>query len=114
MAALIPKLGGRQAFVDRLDYFHTSGLLYIGDEQGFLPVFQYHFAGRPGKSAERVHYYIPSQFNVSASGIAGNDDSGAMGSFVALSMMGVFPNPGMFHAACLSNPLSLLVLIICL
>ena len=94
MASLIPKLGSPSAFVNRLDYFHTSGLLYIGDEQGFLPVYQYHYAGRPGKSAERAHYYIPSQFNTSARGIAGNDDSGAMGSFVALSMMGTFPNPG--------------------
>ena len=94
MATLIATLGGPSAFVKRLDYFHTSGLLYVGDEQAFLTVYQYHFAGRPGKSAERAHYYIPSQFNTSYNGIAGNDDSGAMGSFVALSMMGTFPNPG--------------------
>ncbi|KAI1260956.1 glycoside hydrolase family 92 protein [Xylariaceae sp. FL1019] len=94
MAALITTLGGPDAFVDRLDFFHESGLLYVGDEQGFLPVYQYHYAGRPGKSAERIHYYIPSQFNTSTNGIPGNDDSGAMGSFVALSMLGIFPNPG--------------------
>lgn len=94
MATLIPTLGGPEAFVRRLDYLHTSGLLYIGDEQGFLPVFQYHYAGRPAKSAERVHYYIPREFNTSYNGLAGNDDSGAMGSFIALSMMGSFPNPG--------------------
>jgi predicted alpha-1,2-mannosidase len=94
MATLIPLLGGKDAFVRRLDYFHTSGLLYIGDEQGFLPVYLYHYAGRPGKSAERIHYYVPDQFNTSSNGIPGNDDSGAMGSFVALSMMGTFPNPG--------------------
>ncbi|KAI4152335.1 MAG: hypothetical protein LQ340_002968 [Diploschistes diacapsis] len=94
MAGLISTLGGADTFVKRLDYLHESGLLYIGDEQAFLPVFQYHHAGRPAKSAERVHYYIPSQFNTTTAGIAGNDDSGAMGSFVALSMMGTFPNPG--------------------
>ncbi|KAI1335409.1 glycoside hydrolase family 92 protein [Xylariaceae sp. FL0016] len=94
MAKLIATLGGPDTFVSRLDYLHESGLLYIGDEQAFLPVYQYHYAGRPGKSAERVHYYIPSQFNTSTNGIPGNDDSGAMGSFVALSMLGVFPNPG--------------------
>ncbi|KAK3059597.1 hypothetical protein LTR53_020336, partial [Teratosphaeriaceae sp. CCFEE 6253] len=26
--------------------------------------------------------------------LAGNDDSGAMGSFVALTLLGLFPNPG--------------------
>ncbi|OQO05289.1 hypothetical protein B0A48_09056 [Cryoendolithus antarcticus] len=93
-ATLIGLLGGPDTFVKRLDYFHTSGLLYIGDEQGFLNVFLYHYAGRPGKSAERAHYYIPSQFNDTLAGIPGNDDSGAMGSFAALTMMGIFPAAG--------------------
>lgn len=94
MAALIATLGGPEAFVRRLDFLHDSGLLYIGDEQAFLPVFQYHYAGRPARSAVRAHSYIPSQFNTTLVGIPGNDDSGAMGSFVALAMMGLFPNPG--------------------
>ncbi|KAI1811565.1 glycoside hydrolase family 92 protein [Poronia punctata] len=94
MAALITTLGGTDTFVSRLDFLHESGLLYVGDEQGFLPVFQYHYAGRPAKSAERAHYYIPSQFNTTLAGIPGNDDSGAMGSFLALTMLGIFPNPG--------------------
>ena len=94
MAALITMLGGPETFVKRLDYLHASGLLYIGDEQAFLTVYQYHYAGRPGKSAERVHQYIPSRFNTTLAGIPGNDDSGAMGSFAALSVMGIFPNPG--------------------
>nr|POF16420.1 putative secreted glycosidase [Quercus suber] len=74
MASLITTLGGAETFVRRLDYFHESGLLYIGDEQGFLNVFLYHYAGRPGKSAERAHFYIPSQFNTTLAGIPGNDD----------------------------------------
>ncbi|KAI1303274.1 glycoside hydrolase family 92 protein [Xylaria venustula] len=94
MATLITTLGGPDTFVSRLDFFHESGLLYVGDEQGFLPIFQYHYAGRPALSAKRAHYYIPSQFNTTTAGIPGNDDSGAMGSFVALAMLGIFPNPG--------------------
>lgn len=94
MASLVTTLGGPEEFTSRLDYLHESGLLYIGDEQAFLPVFQYHYSGRPALSAKRSHYYIPSQFNTTVAGIAGNDDSGAMGSFIALSMMGLFPNPG--------------------
>lgn len=94
MARLIATLGGPDAFVRRLDFFHDSGMAYIGDEQAFLDVFLYHYAGRPAKSAERAHFYIPSQFNASVNGIPGNDDSGAMGSFEALTMMGIFPNAG--------------------
>jgi len=94
MKTLIKTLGGADTFVKRLDFFHDSGLAYIGDEQAFLNVFLYHYAGRPAKSAERAHYYMPSQFNNTVNGIPGNDDSGAMGSFVALTMMGIFPNAG--------------------
>ncbi|KAJ4293419.1 hypothetical protein N0V90_008702 [Kalmusia sp. IMI 367209] len=94
MKTLIKTLGGADTFVRRLDFFHDSGMAYIGDEQAFLKVFLYHYAGRPAKSAERAHFYIPSQFNASVNGIPGNDDSGAMGSFEALTMMGIFPNAG--------------------
>jgi putative alpha-1,2-mannosidase len=94
MASLVTTLGGPERFTDRLSYLHTSGLLYIGDEQAFLPVFQFHYAGRPALSARFSHFYIPSQFNSSLNGIAGNDDSGAMGSFTTLAMMGLWPVPG--------------------
>jgi putative alpha-1,2-mannosidase len=94
MASLIRTLGDTDTFVKRLDWLHESGVLYVGDEQSFLNVFLYHYAGRPARSAERAHQYIPSLFNDTVAGIPGNDDSGAMGSFAALVMMGIFPNAG--------------------
>ena len=94
MATLIKTLGGNAKFIQRLDYLHESGLLYVGDEQAFLTLYQYHYAGRPGRSSLRAHQYIPSQFNATHIGIPGNDDSGAMGSFESLTMIGLFPNPG--------------------
>lgn len=94
MAALIATVGGNAQFIRRLNYYHDTKIAYIGDEQGFLPVFLYHYAGRPGLSAARAHYLIPNQFRAAWGGLPGNDDSGAMGSFAALTMMGTFPNPG--------------------
>jgi putative alpha-1,2-mannosidase len=94
MSTLITTLGGRDTFVSRLNWLHESGVLYVGDEQSFLNLFLYHYAGRPALSAQRAHQYIPSLFNDTVEGIPGNDDSGAMGSFVALVMMGIFPNAG--------------------
>lgn len=93
-AALITTFGGPTAFVNRLNYLHDQNITYIGNEPAFLTVYQYHYAGRPALSASRAHYYIPSFFSPTDTGLPGNDDSGAMGSFVALSMMGLFPNPG--------------------
>lgn len=93
-AELVSLLGGPDAFVKRLDYLHTSGLLDIGNEPSELNTFQYHYAGRPGRSAYRIHTYIPSTFNDSISGLPGNDDSGAAGSFLAFAMSGLFPVAG--------------------
>jgi predicted alpha-1,2-mannosidase len=95
MGPLIITLGGDASFISRLQTYHTSpGISYIGDEQAFLTTYLYHHASRPGLSARQIHAYIPSQFNDTLVGIPGNDDSGAMGSFVALSMLGIFPNAG--------------------
>jgi predicted alpha-1,2-mannosidase len=94
MADLIETMGGKDTFVKRLTFFHDSGLVDISDEQSFLTVFQYHYAGRPGLSSHRTHHFIPSSFHTGHDGIPGNDDSGSMGSFPAFCMMGFFPNPG--------------------
>ncbi|KAK0619941.1 glycoside hydrolase family 92 protein [Immersiella caudata] len=93
-ATLMTLYGGPDAFIRRLNYLHDQNITYIGNEPAFLTVFQYHYAGRPALSAERAHFYIPSFFSPTPGGLPGNDDSGAMGSFVAFAMMGLFPNPG--------------------
>ncbi|KAH8705053.1 putative alpha-1,2-mannosidase family protein [Talaromyces proteolyticus] len=93
MATLITLLGGPSSFVKRLDYMHDQQITYIGNEPAFLTVYQYHYAGRPAKSASRAHFYIPEYFSTTPAGLPGNDDSGTMGAFVAMSMMGLFPNP---------------------
>ena len=95
MAKVVSTLGGPQDFVKRLQYLHTTpNLLYFGDEQAFLLVYLFHYASRPGLSSYFQHYYIPSQFNDTTVGIPGNDDSGAMGSYSTLAMMGLWPMPG--------------------
>ena len=93
-AALITTFGGADQFVARLNYLHDNNITYIGNEPAFLTVFQYHYAGRPALSALRSHFYIPGFFGTTPDGLPGNDDSGAMGSFVAFSMIGLFPVPG--------------------
>ncbi|TID17781.1 glycoside hydrolase family protein [Venturia nashicola] len=93
-AALITALGGPASFIRRLEYIHDQNITVIGNEPCFLTVFQYHYGGRPALSAKRAHYYVPREFNPTSAGLPGNDDSGAMGSFLAFTMMGLSPNPG--------------------
>ncbi|KAK3994543.1 family 92 putative glycoside hydrolase [Cladorrhinum sp. PSN332] len=93
MSSLVTLMGGPANFVERLEYFHTSGISYMGNEQSFLTVFQFHYAARPGLSSYWAREYIPSLFNTSLNGIPGNDDC-AMGAFSAFAMMGFFPVAG--------------------
>ncbi|KAK8065956.1 secreted glycosidase [Apiospora hydei] len=93
MASLIVTLGGKEAFINRLSYFHSSGIIYMGNEQSFLPTYQFHYGGRPGLSSYWLHQYIPGQFNSSINGIPGNDDC-AMGAFTTFAFMGFFPVAG--------------------
>ncbi|KUI53541.1 hypothetical protein VP1G_00935 [Cytospora mali] len=94
VSSLITLMGGDAAFVSRLDFFHTSGLADISNEPVFLTVYLYHYAGRPGLSTSRIHTYIPERFTATTDGLPGNDDSGAMGSFVWFSLAGLFPVAG--------------------
>lgn len=93
MASLITAMGGNKLFTERLEYLHESGLLDMGNEQSFLPVFQFHYAGHPALSTYWVHRYIPSLFNTTFAGVPGNDDC-AMGAFSGFAMMGFFPVAG--------------------
>ncbi|OTA99613.1 glycoside hydrolase family 92 protein [Hypoxylon sp. CI-4A] len=94
MSTLIGLMGTEDPFIQRLDFFHTSGLADISNEPVFSTVYLYHYAGRPGLSTKRLHTYIPSSFNTSYGGLPGNDDSGSMGAFVVFGMIGLFPIAG--------------------
>ena len=54
----------------------------------------YHWIGKPNLSSARIHQIIDTKYNSSTSGIPGNDDSGAMSSWLAFHMMGIYPNAG--------------------
>lgn len=114
-SSLIELLGGDDAFIKRLDYFHTIGLADISNEPVFLTVYMYHYAGRPALSAKRIHTYIPKSFNATPGGLPGNDDSGAMGAFFFFSVLGLFPvagqnvyliNPPFFEEVSLTHPIT--------
>ncbi|TPX18842.1 uncharacterized protein E0L32_011457 [Thyridium curvatum] len=94
ISSIISLMGGDASFISRLDFFHTSGLADISNEPVFLTVYLYHWPGRPGLSTKRIHTYVPAGFNTTNGGLPGNDDSGAMGSFLFFSMIGLFPVAG--------------------
>lgn len=91
---LIRKSGGNDAFKKRLDTFFDSKLYNVANEPSFLTPCLYHWIGKPYLSSDRIHDIIKNNFNASHTGIPGNDDSGAMSSWLAFHMMGLYPNAG--------------------
>ncbi|MBC7888442.1 MAG: glycoside hydrolase family 92 protein [Ferruginibacter sp.] len=94
VAGLIKMSGGNNAFKTRLDTFFLNRYYNVGNEPSFLSPVLYHWIGRPDLSSGRVQAIIKKNFNASRKGIPGNDDSGAMSSWLAFHMMGFYPNAG--------------------
>ncbi len=94
VAMLIQKSGGKEAFLKRLNIFFDRSFYNVGNEPSFLSPNLYHWIGRPDLSSDRIHQIINTYYNSTHSGIPGNDDSGAMSSWLAFHMMGLYPNAG--------------------
>ncbi|MGZ3955082.1 MAG: GH92 family glycosyl hydrolase, partial [Flavisolibacter sp.] len=92
--ALIEKCGGRVAFQRRLDTLFVKDYYNVGNEPSFLTPDLYHWIGRPDLSNDRIHAIIEKYYTDKTDGIPGNDDSGAMSSWLAFHMMGLYPNAG--------------------
>ena len=94
IAMLITKSGGPAAFQNRLDTFFKRNLYNVGNEPDFLTPNFYHWLGKPGLSSQRIIEIVNSKFNATRKGIPGNDDSGAMSSWLAFHLIGLYPNAG--------------------
>jgi predicted alpha-1,2-mannosidase len=94
VAMLIQKSGGKEAFQKRLDTFFDRSFYNVGNEPSFLSPNLYHWIGRPDLSSDRIHQIVDKNFTSQHNGIPGNDDSGAMSSWLAFHMMGLYPNAG--------------------
>ena len=92
--ALIEKSGGKEAFQNRLNSLFDKGYYNVGNEPSFLSSCLYHWIGRPDLSSQRTREIIDKNYNATHGGIPGNDDSGAMSSWMAFHMMGLYPNAG--------------------
>jgi predicted alpha-1,2-mannosidase len=91
---LIRKSGDEAAFKNRLDTFFDTKLYNVANEPSFLTPCLYHWIGKPYLSSDRIRTIIKENFNTSHEGLPGNDDSGAMSSWLAFHMMGLYPNAG--------------------
>lgn len=94
MRRLIEMAGGEKLFNARMDFTFSRGHFDISNEPGFLMPLLYNYSGRPDKSADIVHLLLEKAFSDTRAGIPGNDDSGAMSSWLLFQSLGIFPVAG--------------------
>lgn len=104
---LISLMGGRQAFIEKLDSLFTmpshitgdlvssdiSGLIgqYAhGNEPGHHIPYLYNYAGRPERTQEVVDSILYSLYAAAPDGLAGNEDCGQMSAWYILSSIGLY------------------------
>ena len=91
---LIEACGGEETFHRRLDLFFERGRYNVGNEPSFLTPCLYHWIGRPDLTSDRVRQIITDNYTDQPNGLPGNDDSGAMSSWLAFHQLGLYPNAG--------------------
>ena len=91
---LIDTCGGKEKFIARLDTLFKNNYYDVTNEPSFLLPCLYNYVGRPDKTAEIIRKTIAKNFNSSTKGLPGNDDSGAMSSWLIFHVLGFYPNAG--------------------
>lgn len=84
--------GGKEKFVEKLQYGLKKGLIDYSNEPAFLAIHGFHYGDRSDISSFWVRKLMAEKFT--EIGYPGNDDSGAMSSWYVFSAMGFFPNAG--------------------
>ncbi|WP_369407148.1 GH92 family glycosyl hydrolase [Seonamhaeicola sediminis] len=96
--ALIDTIGGKDfaekrldtLFV-RLDASYHDDWYAAGNEPGFQIPWIYNWTNAPYKSSQTVHRIFSEIFSNEPSGLPGNDDAGAMGSWYVFASIGFYP-----------------------
>ena len=94
VSGLIEACGGAEAFRKRLDLFFERKRYNVGNEPSFLTPCLYHWIDHPDLTSDRVRQIISDNYTDLPDGLPGNDDSGAMSSWLAFHMLGLYPNAG--------------------
>lgn len=105
-ASVIRLMGGPELFESRLDTMFIPGLaeptqsgnnagttiFNPGNEPDFMTPFLYNYlGGKQWKSVMRSRAVVDQYYNTKRSGIPGNDDAGAMSSWLVWNMVGLYP-----------------------
>ena len=89
-------MGGKKAFVDKLQRVFDEGLYDPANEPdiAYAHLFSY-FKGEEWRTQKELHRLLQKYFKNASDGIPGNDDTGTMSAWAIFNMMGFYPDcPG--------------------
>lgn len=83
---------GKYGFLDQFpDSTGLMGMFCMGNEPSFHIPYFYNYCGKPWMTQRRLRTIIELWFTNSPLGICGDEDSGAMSSWMAFSALGIYP-----------------------
>ncbi|RPH99294.1 MAG: glycoside hydrolase family 92 protein [Calditrichaeota bacterium] len=88
---LIRLMGGKQAFIAKLDDFFQNGYYAHDNEPSHQIAYLYNYAGAPYKTQERVRAAMANNYTIQPGGLTGNDDAGQMSAWYIFSSLGFYP-----------------------
>lgn len=89
-AGLIRLVGGRDAFLAKLDALFAGKYYDHGNEPSHHIAYLYDYAGAPWKTQQHVRQIMDSEYHDQPAGLAGNDDCGQMSAWYVLSALGFY------------------------
>lgn len=89
-------MGGKKAFVERLQSVFDNGLYDPANEPDIAyPYLFSYFKGEEWRTQKLTRELLAKHFTTQPNGIPGNEDTGTMSAWAIFSMMGFYPNcPG--------------------
>jgi predicted alpha-1,2-mannosidase len=95
---LFDAMGGDAAALPRLEEFFTElnagpdrPYAYLGNEPSLHVPWLYGYAGAPYRTQDVVRRVVTTLFRATPDGLVGNDDLGAMSSWLVWAMLGMYP-----------------------
>lgn len=90
-------MGGRKAFIDKLQHVFDAGLYDPANEPDIAyPYLFSYFKGEEWRTQKLVKGLLAKYFKAAPDGIPGNDDTGTISAWAIFSMLGFYPDcPGL-------------------
>ena len=91
VAGMIELMGGKKAFIDKLDTTFDGGHYRHDNEQGHHYAYLYNHCNRLDLTQIRIPPILESHYKNKPDGLSGNDDCGQMSAWYIFSCMGFYP-----------------------